>query len=385
MGLLRHILLLSAFLLPGILLAQEEADYDRSSLHIMMIKPLNAKYGDVVESVFRKMPFPERFNDHNLGVKCISFAETGKDQTHNLKVFIERTNIGQKMVAKWFNRDKRTGSFNMELIKQRGTYNANLGERMEARKSLRGLALLEDAGELLLNHTYLLVNDITYQSKGNGNLFFNPFSKKAREKFINALRSIRGFQVTVRSYLFHLKWNEDLTMDFYKNYYTEDGTKEPEKVKAFLESGASYEMELVGDVTNTLTEKQFRKLKDPETFLMMVTKRTIDANIADLQRAYPDFRIKAPLLSNMPLKADVGVKEGIREDSKFEVLERVVAEDGRMTYERVGLIRPVKGKIKDNRFMVSEEESADALLDATEFEIISGKDFLPGMLIREVY
>ena len=144
-------------------------------------------------------------------------------------------------------------------------------------------------------------------------------------------------------------------------------------------------MELVGDVTNTLTEKQFRKLKDPETFLMMVTKRTIDANIADLQRAYPDFRIKAPLLSNMPLKADVGVKEGIREDSKFEVLERVVAEDGRMTYERVGQIRPVKGKIKDNRFMVSEEESADALLDATEFEIISGKDFLPGMLIREVY
>ncbi len=380
MGLLRHILLLSAFLLPGVLLAQEEADYDRSSLHIMMIKPLNAKYGDAVESVFRKMPFPERFNDHNLGVKCISFAETGKDQTHNLKVFIERTNIAQKMVAKWFNRDKRTGSFNMELIKERGTYNANLGERMEARKSLRGLALLEDAGELLLNHTYLLVNDITYQSKGSGSWLFSTLAGN-----FGAIQNINGFQVTVRSYLFHLKWNENLTMDFYKNYYTEDATKEPEKVKAFLESGASYEMELVGDVTNTLTEKQFRKLKDPETFLMMVTKRTIDANIADLQRAYPDFRIKAPLLSNMPLKADVGVKEGIREDSKFEVLERVVAEDGRMTYERVGLIRPVKGKIKDNRFMVSEEESADALLDATEFEIISGKDFLPGMLIREVY
>ena len=191
MGLLRHILLLSAFLLPGVLLAQEEADYDRSSLHIMMIKPLNAKYGDAVENVFRKMPFPERFNDHNLGVKCISFAETGKDQTHNLKVFIEKTNIAQKMVAKWFNRDKRTGSFNMELIKERGTYNANLGERMEARKSLRGLALLEDAGELLLNHTYLLVNDITYPSKGSGSWLFSTLAGN-----FGAIQNINGFQVT---------------------------------------------------------------------------------------------------------------------------------------------------------------------------------------------
>ena len=105
------------------------------------------------------------------------------------------------MVAKWFNRDKRTGSFNMELIKQRGTYNANLGERMEARKSLRGLALLEDAGELLLNHTYLLVNDITYQSKGNGFWFLTGN--------LNSFQDINGFRVTVRSYLFHLKWNED--------------------------------------------------------------------------------------------------------------------------------------------------------------------------------
>ncbi len=33
--------------------------------------------------------------------------------------------------------------------------------------------------------------------------------------------------------------------------------------------------------------------------------------------------------------------------------------------------------------MVTEEESAEASFDATEFEIVSGRDFAPGMLIRE--
>ena len=116
---------------------------------------------------------------------------------------------------------------------------------------------------------------------------------------------------------------------------------------------------------------------------MKVTKRTIDENIAKLQHQYPDFRIKAPLLSTEPLKADVGLKEGITEDTLFEVLERVISEDGKMHYEKVGVIRPVKGKIKDNRYMAAENESEEAAFDATEFEVVSGKDFVAGMLIRE--
>lgn len=53
-----------------------------------------------------------------------------------------------------------------------------------------------------------------------------------------------------------------------------------------------------------------------------------------------------------------------------------------MSYVQVGLIKPVKGKIKDNRFMA--EEDAESIVEATEFEKISGKDFYPGMLIREI-
>ena len=108
-----------------------------------------------------------------------------------------------------------------------------------------------------------------------------------------------------------------------------------------------------------------------------------EQSVQSFQHQYPDFRIKAPLLSTSPLKADVGVKEGIKDDMLFEVLERVITDDGKMHYETVGVIRPVKGKIKDNRYLVTEDESAEATLDATEFEVVSGKGFMPGMSIRE--
>ena len=75
------------------------------------------------------------------------------------------------------------------------------------------------------------------------------------------------------------------------------------------------------------------------------------------------------------------LKEDVRENSQFEVLERMMDENGKIYYERVGVIRPIKGKIKDNRYLA--EEDTDTILDATEFEVVSGKNFVPGMLIRE--
>jgi hypothetical protein len=77
------------------------------------------------------------------------------------------------------------------------------------------------------------------------------------------------------------------------------------------------------------------------------------------------------------------MKEDITEKSRFEVLEVVQDEEGRTTYNRVGIIRPVKGKIWDNRYMADEEGTAEAKLDGTLFERVSGSDFQPGMLIRE--
>ena len=143
-------------------------------------------------------------------------------------------------------------------------------------------------------------------------------------------------------------------------------------------------MEYVGQISNKSSKTIMSGVKTNEELIKKVCTRALDKNIADLQHSFPDFRIKAPLVSTSPLSANIGMKEDVTEDSRFEVLERSIDDNGCIRYKRVGIIRPVKDKIWDNRFMAVEEEAPNATLGATTFEKVSGGNFYAGMLIREI-
>ena len=66
------------------------------------------------------------------------------------------------------------------------------------------------------------------------------------------------------------------------------------------------------------------------------------------------------------------------------MLEPVIDENGRTSYKRVGVIAPVGGKIWDNRYMAVEEKAEGSNLTETTFKKVSGGNFHPGMLIREI-
>ena len=134
--------------------AQEESDYkyERGSLYMMMIKHPNRVFNKEIEFVFNEMDKPDRFNDHDLGVKVVQFAEDN-DQVQNIHSFMKQVQLAKRIVAKWFNRNKDTGNFDMELVKERGNYNATILDVKLAQEQIRGLSLLEDAGEKRISNT----------------------------------------------------------------------------------------------------------------------------------------------------------------------------------------------------------------------------------------
>ena len=210
----------------------------------------------------------------------------------------------------------------------------------------------------------------------------DPFDSAYNWLYSGLLDNIKGFRVKVTSYLFRLKWNDDVAHHFYTHIYTTES--EEDKIKHFLENKDLFVMEYVGMVEDTSTKTSMFGVKTNEDLIKKVCTRALDKNLAKLQQSFSDFRIKAPLIETSPLKAYIGLKEDVSNDSRFEVLERVMDEEGRVEYKRVGMIRPVKNKIWDNRFMAMEEGIAEAELNATEFQKVSGDDFYAGMLIREV-
>ena len=122
---------------------------------------------------FKSIPIPDKYNNHDLKIKVMPapvLKALTKEEIEGafkdaITTILTRNKIGGRLVEKWFNRDKDTGAFDMNLVAERGYYDASILDVKEARASARGIALLADAGEELINHTYVIVNDIRYADK----------------------------------------------------------------------------------------------------------------------------------------------------------------------------------------------------------------------------
>lgn len=173
-------------------------------------------------------------------------------------------------------------------------------------------------------------------------------------------------------------------MTFYKEQYA--GKADPAKRDNFNKARENYKLKYVGKVESRGGTTSFMGIKEDDPILMVrkACRRAIDENLVDLQRNYVEFRSKTPLLTTEPLTAYIGMKEGLTPNVKFEVLEAVEDTDGSISYERVGVVQPISGMIWDNRFMATEEGSTGSNLKFTTFRAISGKNFTPGMLLREM-
>lgn len=80
------------------------------------------------------------------------------------------------------------------------------------------------------------------------------------------------------------------------------------------------------------------------------------------------------------------MKEGLEPNDKYEVLEQVMDENGKISYKRKSVIRVKKGMIWDNTYVpedVNEEEINKQDINETHF-IGSKAGLYPGMLIRQI-
>ena len=119
------IIMLTLGLMTQICHAQDDENfkYMRGSLCIMMVEHPTLEFNAQIEKAFEKMPIPNRFNSHELGVRVLSFPNND-DQLANLKIFSSENQLAKRIVSKWFGRDKATGAFNTDLLRERGHYSA---------------------------------------------------------------------------------------------------------------------------------------------------------------------------------------------------------------------------------------------------------------------
>lgn len=421
--------------------AQRQIDslgkYHRSSLYNVLIKHSQLPYGESIDSAFMAMPLPDKFNDHNLATRSFESsakkvkkkANSGKKDMVNsadIDEFFVRNAVAKALISKWFNRDQNTGICDMNLISERGYYDASQLDIRLAEQSARGKAQLADMGDKLIGNTFVLVNDITFADKGErsekaakGISIFGALASAITGIDVTDLtdgvaagvNQIDGFKVNITSYLYRLVWDEDKLWDFYSQYYADESYSEADRLaardrfNAISGSDPIFGLEFVGKTTTSaanLASKFFAKQSKADQMLKVCT-RAIDKSIVQLQREHDDFKVNVPIHSineDGTVDVQIGLKEGVNEKSRYSVLMPVEDELGRISYEKVGQLRPIKGAIWDNRFGALEDaealaadkdakadedaEGGNAHLSATTFKIVTGADrIVPGCLVRE--
>lgn len=387
----------------------QEADlnkYHRSSLYSILLKHPEKEFCNEMIEAFKSIPIPDKYNNHDLKIKVMSapiLQALTKDEIEGaykdaITNILSKNKIGGRLVEKWFDRDKSTGNFDMNLVAERGYYDASILDVKEARASARGVAMLADAGEELINHTYVIVNDIRYADKETmkgavaGGLFaaqlVGSFFGVDLSNVTNAVGglagNIAGFKVIVTSYLFRLDWNDETANNFYSNLWTDNSSPNAERQQKWGEEMGNFKLKYIGYATVFSGKTALGGVEKEKDMFLKVCTRAIDKSISDLQKNFDEFKVFTPLISTEPLCAYIGLKEGVDEESRYEVLEKTIDNNGRTKYEKVGEIKPIKGQIWDNRFMASFDKEEGSELKYTTFKKVSGKDFYPGMLIREI-
>ena len=395
--------------------------YRRSSLHTMIIKDDKLPKADIILKSFSEAPFPDKYNNHTIGEKSFNLADfyvappapaegekvKKKDQKNlapSIDKYLKDNKIANKMVAKWFSRSPE-GTFNMDLIGERGMYDATSQDAATANSTARGAAMLADAGEDLIGVTFVVVNnskfvenepivravrDVLYATVQDqaADAMGRVIIEKAADKTYEKTKD--GYIVLTTAYLYQLQWTDSMSAVFYQDLWNDASAPDSARVEAF-DNADLFELKLLGfQKAKSFIAGLSKNAEDVEAVIKIATIKSIDAVYAKLQKKFEQFRTKTPLVSAKPLGAKIGLKEGLEGGDKYEVLEKSIDAEGKVKWKRKGVIKVDKNKIWDNMYSVGDgptldengEEVKGNGVKFTHFK--GGKGYYPGMLLRQI-
>lgn len=407
-------------------------NYRRNALATMLVFHPEDEFGRNIYEAFDSLPLPDKYDDQNIGLRIIDNSlivgvqrnDTGFYKAtygHPLTIIeiqknalaienlLNKANVGQRLVSKWFNFQGESlddAFFDTQLIQERGQYNASDVDVAVAMQTVRGVAALADAGEELISQTFVLVNDITYVTAEQeaevakatlsvlgsivDALFGGDTGKNLASTAGAIADSFTGFKVKTHSYLYQLEWNDSIANIFYTQYYT--SKPDTAKISAYLENAALFRVRYVAHEYEFDKKSTLKGVYERSELVKTICARSMDKNIVALAKQYEDFKVKTPVYSvlyndNGKIKgytAKIGMKEGISEKSKFQVVQRIIdPQTDKTTYKYVATVKPLKGKVWDNRYNAVLEQGAGSDLTYTTFKKKAGGEILPGMLLIE--
>lgn len=363
-------------LLCGIVCGQE---YNRSSVSRILLDYKDNLQEQVYEA-FVALPLSDRYDENKISTQLLicegnrqyyeKDALSGKDKratpdrTEVLTDYLNRENVGLQVIASIFNR-RQNGMMDMEVVNARAAYNKTDEEYDVLQATAKNTSGLREGGEALIKNSYIMVYDYANLRLENYKGLFDT------EEDVY-------WRATPTVYVFRVDFTDELRDRFYTECWLDEETEESdraEKLNAFEHFRVPVVFVMKYNTTHDVATKiaDFRKKSKDERG--NVTENDIKAAVlpqlvsgayeylnGQVERKYTAFQVKTAVTDVKPIRAKIGLKEGVKTDRRFFLYEYDVNEN----QHRRGVVRATS-HITDNRNVT------DGNTVPTEFYQIAGK------------
>ena len=366
----------------------KDAVYYRSSL-TYVVENYSGRYRTQVIETFPEVKVPVKLDDNRIERPIIKQVEAS-EANYNQQVInsLQLKKIPNQIIAKWFDR-KPDGSMDMDLVLQRGQYNANDAAVLSALSMQRGLSAIDQTAMELVGNSFILVIDIkdilTMDDEYDlTNKKRRAYAKKYKTQYNPVKRIFNGYKAHVEYRLYQINFNDSIAAIFYRNLWVDENDSEEiknQRKKAFEDFNFPliYQYQTFRTITGTqlnpgiplapFTQASKRRL------MIRMFENGVAAFITDVEKVIPKFKVRANLVSSDPILAKIGLKEGLHVDQRFFVYEDKMNKAGKVKSKRKGVVR-VK-HVSDNR------QNATGNTESTEFYQIAGNGLGVGMVLEQ--
>lgn len=275
---------------------------------------------------------------YNVGSTPTNKAERDSVVKAFAEKVIAEKKIGSQVMKNYFPEFK-DGGYTVDRLFERGAFAATDNDVLRSNASARQ-SLMSELGENLIDRSYV----IFYLIKDDKTANSKPDSKGKYPTYVDVV-----------PYVYKMNFNEEVRNNFYSNFFDkENGIDLCDFPLSFITNAKS----------GVHTEADSYDDEDDEKLFTILRKVS-------------DFQAKSPVVETNPVRAKIGLKEGVRCDKRYVAMENRLDKDGNKYAKRIATLRATN-HIADNYAVATGAQE-----DLTSFYYIKGRRVKEGMTIVE--
>ncbi len=327
-------------------------DYKRNSLSIIVVDR-GDNYDDTVFEAVRSINLGDKFDLNLIPTNRITISGNRANTVGGIEVgkAVNASDLGKEILSYWFDR-QADGTMNAKRLEQRGNYNADDQDVLNARAAKVGPESLGDVGYALINGSYVMILDYSGITS----------SKNDKQEV--------SWSVTTNAYVYQIDYSEDIEAQVIEAWIYEDDTPE-----AIARKNEAYDKILVG-MSPKATVSYTTSAKEADGGVRAAIVEGYGETLLRLENQIPAWNVTTAIAKRNPLRAKIGTKEGVKNRMRFRAYLVKGDKNGNPYTVPKGYIRATT--VADNRGMATGQSTK-----FTEFYQISGGKIDEGMTIKQ--